>query len=37
MSPWRSAVEDYVQLRRSLGFKLRETQRALLEFAAFLE
>ncbi len=37
MSPWRSAVEDYLQLRRSLGFHLRDAERALLKFAAFLE
>jgi integrase len=37
MSPWRKAVEDYIQLRRSLGFKLHEAQAALLRFVAFLE
>jgi hypothetical protein len=33
----RNAVEDYIALRRSLGFKLRATATGLTEFAAFLE
>ena len=37
MKPLRSAVEDYIALRRSLGFKLRATATGLTEFAAFLE
>jgi site-specific recombinase XerD len=37
MSTWRQAVEDYIQLRRSLGFKLCEAKVALLHFASFLE
>ena len=37
MSPWREAVEDYVEIRRSLGFKLLETKVSLLKFASFLE
>jgi integrase len=37
MSTWRQAVEDYIQLRRSLGFKLCEAKVALLRFAVFLE
>jgi len=37
MSPWRSAVADYIQLRRNLGFHLRDAERALSKFAAFLE
>jgi hypothetical protein len=37
MKPLRNAVEDYIALRRSLGFKLRDTATCLTEFAAFLE
>ncbi len=37
MSTWRQAVEDHIQLRRSLGFKLCEAKVALLRFAVFLE
>jgi len=37
MSPWRQRVVDYIQLRRSLGFKLRAARVALPRFAAFLE
>ena len=37
MIPWRRHVEDYLRLRRSLGFKLRAAQRHLARFAAFLE
>ena len=37
MKPLRNAVEDYIALRRSLGFKLRDTATGLTEFAAFLE
>jgi hypothetical protein len=37
MKPLRNAVEDYIALRRSLGFKLRDTATCLAEFAAFLE
>jgi len=37
MSTWRQAVEDYIQLRRSLGFKLCDAQVALRHFASFLE
>jgi integrase len=33
----RSAVEDYIVLRRSLGFKLREMATGLREFVSFLE
>lgn len=36
-STWHKAVEDYVNLRRSLGFKLREAMATLLNFASFLE
>ena len=37
MSPWRKAVEDYVEMRRSLGFKLLDAKVGLISFAAFLE
>lgn len=37
MTPWRKAVEDYVEMRRSLGFKLRDTKVGLMSFASFLE
>ena len=37
MKPLRKAIENYVTLRRSLGFKLKEMTPGLLDFAAFLE
>ena len=37
MKPLREAIEDYLALRRSLGFKLRQTAAGLTEFAAFME
>src|SRR5260370_10514365 len=37
MKPLRYGVEDYLALRRSLGFNLRATATGLTEFAAFLE
>lgn len=37
MSTWWTAVEDYIQLRRSLGFTLHEAQAALRKFVAFLD
>lgn len=37
MSPLRKAVEDYLAMRRSLGFKLRLPAGMLREFASFLE
>ena len=37
MISWRKAVEEYVELRRSLGFKLLEAKVGLLHFALFLE
>jgi integrase/recombinase XerD len=37
MSSLRQAVEDYLSLRRSLGFKLRCTGALLRKFAAFAE
>ena len=32
MSPWRKAVEDYVEMRRSLGFKLLDAKVGLIKF-----
>lgn len=37
MKPLREAIEEYLALRRSLGFKLRQTTAGLTEFAAFME
>jgi integrase len=37
MSPLRKAVEEYLAMRRSLGFKLRLTAGMLREFASFVE
>lgn len=37
MKPLREAIQDYLALRRSLGFKLRHAGHCLLEFASFLE
>ena len=37
MTPLRHAVQEYLALRRSLGFKLRCTGALLLKFAAFAE
>jgi integrase len=37
MSPLRQAVEQYLQLRRNLGFQLRVPGRLLHSFAAFAE
>ena len=37
MNTLRQAVEDYLDLRRSLGFKLKEAGRALPDFVAFME
>ena len=37
MKSLRNAIEDYIALRRSLGFKLRDTATCLTEFASFLE
>jgi integrase/recombinase XerD len=37
MKPLRDAIEEYLALRRSLGFKLHGTARGLRAFAAFLE
>jgi integrase len=37
VNPWHKAVENYVDMRRSLGFKLLEAKIALINFASFLE
>ena len=37
MSTLRAAVEEYIDLRRQLGFKLAHAQRYLREFASFME
>ena len=37
MSTLRQAVQDYIEMRRGLGFKLHEAGRGLIDFAAFLE
>lgn len=37
MSALRQAVQDYIEMRRGLGFKLRETERGLVDFVTFLE
>jgi integrase/recombinase XerD len=37
VTSWRNAVEDYVDMRCSLGFKLRDAKVGLIKFASFLE
>jgi len=37
MIRWRKKVEEYVELRRSLGFKLLDARNGLIQFASFLE
>jgi integrase/recombinase XerD len=37
MNTLRQAIEEYLAMRRSLGFKLREAGKALIDFAAFME
>ena len=37
MTTLREAVRDYLNLRRSLGFKLREAGKELIDFVRFLE
>ena len=37
MKPLRQAIDDYIRLRRSLGFKLRDMADDLRNFAAFME
>jgi integrase/recombinase XerD len=36
MNTLRQAVQDYLAMRRSLGFKLKEAGKCLLDFAAFM-
>jgi len=37
MTTLREAVQEYLTMRRSLGFKLREAGKGLLDFATFME
>jgi integrase len=37
MTPLRQALEDYLRIRRRLGFKLKDDQRLLENFVGFLE
>ena len=37
MIRWRKKVEEYVELRRSLGFKLLDARNGLIQFASFLD
>ena len=37
MSDFRAAAEQYVTLRRAVGFKLRRAEGLIFSFAAFLE
>ena len=37
MKKLRKAVQDYVALRRALGFKLERVEAGLLDFVSFLE
>jgi integrase/recombinase XerD len=37
MTSWRKRVEEYIELRRSLGFKLLEANVGLITFASFLQ
>jgi hypothetical protein len=37
MISWRKKVEEYVELRRSFGFKLLDANNGLIQFASFLE
>lgn len=37
MNTLRQAVQEYLSLRRALGFKLREAGKALLDFVTFME
>ena len=37
MNTLRQAVEEYLKLRRSLGFQLREAGKALDDFVTFME
>ena len=37
MNPLRESMQDYLAMRRSLGFKLRDAGICLAKFAGFLE
>jgi len=37
MNPLAHAVDDYIKLRRGLGFKLKDHEDYLHKFVAFLE
>jgi integrase/recombinase XerD len=37
MNTLRDAVREYLEMRRGLGFKLREAGHGLIEFVTFLE
>jgi integrase len=37
MTPLRQAVQEYVRMRRDLGFKLHEPAKGLLDFVTFME
>jgi len=37
MNTLRQAVQEYLTMRRSLGFKLRDAGKLLLKFAKFME
>ncbi len=37
MTTLRQAIQEYVRMRRDLGFKLHEAGKALLDFATFME
>jgi hypothetical protein len=37
MNTLREALQEYLTLRRSLGFKLRDAARVLARFVAFME
>ena len=37
MKPLRESIEEYVAMRRALGFKLREDGVVLADFATFME
>ena len=37
MKPLREAVQEYLSMRRALGFKLQKAGQALVDFVAFME
>jgi integrase/recombinase XerD len=37
MNTLRQAIGEYLEMRRALGFKLREAGKGLINFVAFLE